>query len=92
MGRAARECTEARRRVPGEALRGWSGNRLGIGVAAVDAGLEAAADLLAGREQRVVVGAAGWELHDPHRFVPIAMAAGVGSRLIERPQAIVLPP
>ena len=63
-----------------------------IGVAAVDAGLEAAADLLAGREQRVVVGAAGRELHDPHRLVPIPMAASVGSRLIERPQAIVLPP
>ena len=73
-------------------LRRWSGYGLGIGVAAVDAGLEAAADLLAGREQRVVADTTGRELHDPNRLVPITMAAGVGSRLIERPQAIVLPP
>jgi len=71
-------------------LRGRDG--LGIRVTAVYAGLEAAADLLARREQRVVVGAAGRELDDPHRLVSIPMAASVGSRLIERPQAIVLSP
>jgi hypothetical protein len=38
------------------------------------------------------VGAAWRELDDPHRVISIPMAASVGSRLIERPQAIVLSP
>src|SRR6478736_4050516 len=88
MGRAARECTEPRRARSG--LRG--GNGLGVDVAAVDAGLEPAADVLASCEQRVVAHPAGRELHDPHRLVAIPVAARVRGRLVERPQAIVLPP
>jgi len=79
-------------RASGQAWLLGGGDGLGVDVAAVDAGLEAAADVLARREQRVVADAPGRELHDPHRLVPIPMTAGVGSRLIERPQAIVLPP
>ena len=78
------------RRVPGEAVTAWDG--LGVGVAAVDAGLEAAADVLAGREERVVAHAAGREFHDAYRLVTFPVAARIRSRLIERPQAIVLPP
>ena len=53
--------------------------------------LEAAADVLAGREHRVVAGAAWRELHDPHRFVAIAVTACVRGRLVERAQAIASP-
>ena len=92
MGRAARECTEPRRTRFRAGAGYGGGDGLGVDVAAVDAGLEAAADVLARREQRVVANATGGELHDPHRLVAIPVAARIGSRLIERPQAIVLPP
>ena len=71
MGRAARECSEPRgdgsgsrrrRRRVATASRRASSRRRGR-----RSGLEAAADLLAGREQRVVAGAARRELHDPDR-------------------------
>ncbi len=48
--------------------------------------------LLTRREERVVMRAAGRELDDANGVVSIAMAACVGGRLVERPQAIAVPP
>ena len=70
MGRAARECTEPRRYAPRGSRRPRSGcatagsNRLGVAVAAVDPGLEAAADVLARCEERVVADAPRRQLDD----------------------------
>ncbi len=91
MGRAARECSEPLSALGAVRCYG-RGDRVRVDLAAVDPGLEAPADLLARREQRVVVDAAGRKLDDPDRFVAIAVTAGVRSRLVERPQAITISP
>ena len=65
---------------------------LAVAVATVDPGLEAAANLLTRCEERVVVHAARRQLHDANGFVASAVAARVGGRLIERSQAIAVPP
>lgn len=67
-------------------------DRRAVSIAAVDPGLEAAADVLARREKCVVAHTARGQLDDAHRLVPVAVAARVGGRLIEGLQAITLPP
>jgi hypothetical protein len=94
MGRAARECTERQNgRSPsnGELLP-WRGYGLRVDVAVVDPGFETAADLFAGREERLVMRAARRQLDDPDGLVTIAVTARVGGRLVEGPQAITAPP
>src|SRR3954451_18237187 len=92
MGRAARECSEPRERAGRVESRLRGDGRRRVGVAAVDPGLEAAANLLAGCKQRVVARTARRELHDPHGLIAVAVAARVGRRLAEGAQAIVLSP
>ena len=75
-------------RSDGGGRRGGEGR---IGLAGVDPLLEAPTDLLAGREQ-VVARAARRELHHAHRFVAVTMAARIGGCLVERPEAVRLPP
>ncbi len=71
----------------GRCLRGQGRVRL----ARVDSLLEAPADLLAGR-QEVVARAARRKLQHPDGLVSIAVAARIGGCLVERPQAVDLPP
>ena len=82
-----------RRRTSGGTIRRWRAARGEgrIGLAGVDPLLEAPTDLLAGREQ-VVARAARRELHHAHRFVAVTMAARIGGCLVERPEAVRLPP
>src|SRR3954466_15634873 len=92
MGRAARECSEPRERAERVESRLRGDGRRRVGVAAVDPGLEAAANLLARRKQRAVARTARRELHDPHRLVAVTVTARVGRRLVEGAQAIALSP
>lgn len=108
MGRAARECTEPVRlagtvRVPCK-VPGWESGLLrrygrsdarwgrDVRISAVDPGLESAADLLAGREEGLVMGAARRQLDDADGLVTVAVAARVSGRLIEGQQAVTVPP
>jgi len=63
------------------------GDAVRVGVAGIEAALEAAADVLARGEQGVIAGAARRELHDPHRFVPVTVTACIRGSLVEGPQA-----
>lgn len=77
------------------ALSGGRGRRCcerrRVGLAGVDCLLETAPDLLSRREQ-VVAGTAGRELQDAHRLVSSTVTARIGGCLVERPQAVDLPP
>ena len=61
-------------------------------LATVDALLEPAADLLACGEEIVVAPPAGGEMHDAHALVALTVTAGVGSRFVERPEAVSATP
>ena len=71
----------------GQTVAGGGVASAGVGLAGVDPLLEAPPDLLARREQ-VVARAARRELDDADRLVAVAVAARIGGRLVERPQAV----
>jgi hypothetical protein len=63
-----------------------------LGLAGVDQLFEPAADLLACREEIVVAPPAGREMHDANTVVALAVAASVGGRLVEGPEAVNVSP
>src|SRR6188472_3911419 len=90
-GRVPRDSLGQRLRGERSAGRGGRRRQRRVGVATVDPLLEAPPDLLARREE-VVARAAGRKLDDADRLVAVAVAARIGGCLVERPQAVGLPP
>ena len=86
-----RQAEDPRPALDSELLHRRAGSRR-LAVAGVDPGLEAAADALTRREERVVMRASRRQLDDTNGFVSIAMAACIGGRLVEGPEAIAVPP